>query len=438
MAMMTRREWLSMTPFALLGVASIRGAEAQTGSRAERERRILEVVRAYSDQGFHRTGTAVDRVSAQWLADQVSQIGWVPSLEPFALQRIDPVSAVLVARQRRIEGLPLFDGGFTSASGVRDRLGRLDTDAAIGLTEATPNAAGAGAVGDARRKGRHTAIVCLTRGTRPGLCPSNADAFLEPFGPPVLQVSSEHAEWLEACARDGVEVHVTAHVNRAPVEAFNVTATIAGADRTLPPLIVMTPRSGWYWCASERGGGIVCWLELMRLLRSITPARDVVFVASSGHELGHLGINAFIDRRPGIVAKSVGWIHLGANIGAAIGPTEAAPGPQDPQALPASASIPQRPGNTLQASDEEFERLLEQAMTSQGLSIVARAPRGRIPGGEAEAVHRGGGRYVSVIGRNGLFHHPDDRGVKVVDTSAIGAFVEAFDKVARTLAGVAR
>jgi hypothetical protein len=172
----------------------------------------------------------------------------------------------------------------------------------------------------------------------------------------------------------------------------------------------------------------------MRALQSPAPARDVVFVASSGHELGHLGINAFIDGRPGIVPGAVGWMHLGANIGAAVGPGgQVSPEPEEPGTLPPAASVALRPGSTLQASDDEFERLLQKALTSQGLSVAARAPRGRVPGGEAEAVHRGGGRYVSVIGRNGLFHHPDDRGSAVVDAAAVGLFVQAFSAVARTL-----
>jgi hypothetical protein len=173
----------------------------------------------------------------------------------------------------------------------------------------------------------------------------------------------------------------------------------------------MTPRRGWYTCASERGGGIACWIELMRALRGSTPARDVVFVASSGHELGHLGINAFVDKRPDIVAKSAGWMHFGANIGAV---TDA--------------------GNTVQSSDDDFESRLSKAMAESSLSVDRRVPRGTIPGGEAEVVHRGGGKYVSVIGRNGLFHNPGDRGAAVVDTAVIARFVDAFVAVASSLA----
>src|SRR5262249_28238490 len=160
--------------------------------RSVRESRILRVIRTYEEQGFHRTGTSVDRASANWLGDQVRRAGLSPSIEPFPLQRVDPQTAVLITGSRRVEGLPLFDGAFTDAGGVRGRLGSLEGDSEIGLAESIPNAAGVGPLGDARRKNRHQAIVCITRGGRPGLCPSNAESFLQPFGPPVLQVASEH------------------------------------------------------------------------------------------------------------------------------------------------------------------------------------------------------------------------------------------------------
>jgi len=175
--------------------------------------------------------------------------------------------------------------------------------------------------------------------------------------------------------------------------------------------VVMTPRSGWWWCASERGGGLVCWLEIMRAVRAARPARDVLFVASSGHELGHLGLDHFMEQRPRLVTTAKAWIHLGANIGAAQGP-----------------------GNTLQASDDALEAMMADAMTKAGLRIDRRHPRGTAPRGEAENVHRGGGRYVSIIGNNDLFHNTGDRGPDAVDLRAIERFANAFATVATSLA----
>jgi hypothetical protein len=402
--MLTRREWLS----AMAALPSFWTAHPLASDREDRIRRIVD---GYSRQGFHRTGTDVDRLSADWLCGEVRDAGLTPMREPFALQRVDPIVAAVIADGRRIEGVSLFDAAFTDAAGVRGRLSPVEGDGAIGLTQAAPNTAAAGPLGDARRTNRHRALVSVARGARPGLCPSNADSFLQPFGPPVVQVSTDDAAFLEDCARRGVDVQVIALVRRTPVDALNVTAMLRGRDASLPPLVVMTPRSGWWTCASERGGGIACWLELMRTLRVVRPARSALFVASSGHELGHLGINAFIERRPGIVSNSAGWIHFGANIGAAVDP-----------------------GNTIQASDDRVEALEAEAMVAAGLTIDRRTPRGTIPGGEAEAVHRGGGRYVSAIGRSAWFHNPGDRGNDVVNAGMVARFVDAFTAIAKAMA----
>ena len=194
-------------------------------------------------------------------------------------------------------------------------------------------------------------------------------------------------------------------------ESFNVITVVPGTNKSAAPLVVMTPRSGWWWCASERGGGLACWLETMRATRAAKPVRDVLFVASSGHELGHRGIDSFIERRPGLVSAAKAWIHLGANIGAAQGP-----------------------GNNLQASDDEMESMMAEVVTKVGLPIDRRLPRGAVPRGEAENVHRGGGRYISIIGNNDLFHNTNDRGADAVDLKIIERFAGAFAMVATSLA----
>ncbi len=401
----TRREWLwmagSTTLFAQRG-----------GGRSEQEKRIADVIRAYEQQGIHRTATEVDRKSGEWLMGEVRKAGLKPGRENFTISRVDPVMCSLSANGRKVEGLPLFDGGFTDAAGVKGRLGALGSAAEIGVTEIAPNTSSRGALAEARREGRHQAIVVVTRGGRPGLCPSNAESFLHPFGPPVLQISSEEADWVNDLSRKGSQAALIAQVGRTPEESFNVTASIAGSDASLPPLIIMTPRSGWWTCASERGGGIACWLELMGAMRDTKPAREVLFVASSGHELGQLGIEIYAERRPTLIKRSRAWIHFGANIGAA-----------------------QDPGNTIQASDDEMMALEAEHMTAAGLKVDRRVPHGTVPGGEAGVVHRGGGRYMSIIGRSALFHNPEDRGPEAVDPAAIARFAEAFTAIARTMAG---
>lgn len=374
--------------------------------------RIGAVVRAYDEQGYHRTGTPVDQISGDWLVNQVRHIGIAPWLEEFSISRVDPIDASLAIDGRKIDGLPLFDGAFTSSAGITGRLGPLNSDASIGFTEIPPNGAAADALGDARRQNRHQAIVVVTRGARPGFCPSNADSFRRPFGPPVLQVASEEAPFLAECARRSSNGLLTAHVRRTQSQAFNVVAAISGADKSMAPVVVMTPRSGWWTCASERGGGLACWLEIMRAMHDVRPIRDVLFVASSGHELGHLGLDSFIARRPELVSAAKAWIHLGANIGAAQGA-----------------------GNNLQASDEEMASTMAEAMTKVGLRVDRRLRHGAVPRGEAENVHRGGGRYISIIGDNDLFHNASDQGPEAVDLNILERFARAFAAVTTSLAG---
>src|SRR6516165_11480388 len=103
------------------------------------QRRIGSVIRTYEEQGFHRTGTTVDRISGDWLANEVRQIGLKPMCEEFSLRRIDPVNASLVVNDRKIEGLPFFDCASTSPAGTVGGLGNLNSDASIGLTELPPN-----------------------------------------------------------------------------------------------------------------------------------------------------------------------------------------------------------------------------------------------------------------------------------------------------------
>jgi hypothetical protein len=375
------------------------------------QRRIGAVISAYQKQGFHRTGTAVDQISGDWLANEVSQIGLEPMREEVSLSRVDPVDASLLVNGHKIEGLPFFDATFTNSAGIVGRLGSLDSDATIGLAEIPPNGAEVGALGDARRQNRHHAIVVITRGARPGFCPSNAESFLRPFGPPVLQVSSEQAPLLAECARQGSKAVLTAHVERVLTQASNVVAVVSGTNGGMAPVVVMTPRSGWWWCASERGGGLACWLEIMRATHQAKLVRDVLFVASTGHELGHLGLETFIERKPGLVPAAKAWIHLGANIGAAQGA-----------------------GNNLQASDDEMESMMAEATTRAGLRIHQRHPRGTAPRGEAENVHRAGGRYISIIGNNDLFHNTSDLGAGAVDLNVIEHFARAITIVATSLA----
>ena len=400
---LTRRKLLEMT--ALLVVAP---------KADPMERRAADVIRAYSDEGDHRTATAVDRASANALLARARATGASVSLEPFDLSRVDTVAAFAEIDGRQIDGLPMFDGPFTGGAGVTGRIGVIGSDRPIAWTRIGPN--GEAELRRMRDGSKHAAIVAVTVGGKTGLCPVNAGWFSEPFGPPVLQLSSEQLSAIEAAATQNREVRLVTDVTRSRVQAVNVVALVRGTDPALAPVCVMTPRSGWHANASERGGGLVCWLETMRaVVAAKSPKggrgllRTVRFIASSGHELGHLGLRDYLRRNPTLARSAYAWVHFGANIGASTGDTGMTP------------------------SDDWLRDAALRALEPQGLGAIRQSPAAQVAG-EAATIKEEDGHFVSFIGRNDWFHNPRDVWPDVVDLKAIAQYAHATADLTLALA----
>ena len=413
---MRRREFLVTGASAIAASAIVRPAALLAQDRSHSlEQRLADVIAAYDAQGNHRTGTPVDNASAEWLARQVKEMGAKAELEAFPLSRIDPNSCYLRVADRRIEGVPLFDATFTDAEGVRGRIGPLGSDAEIGLAETEPfslmepRRAQAGVVAEARRS-RHKAVVLLTGGGRPGLFLLNAVSFKRPNGPPTLQVSSVEGEWLKHQAQQRSEATLVVHVGRTPAQAYNVTTKVDGSDPALSPLVFMAPRSAWWHSASEQGSRLACWLEALRVMAAGNAKRDAYFVALSGHELGLLGIDAYIERRPDLVKRAHVWVFYGSDVGA-----------------------PRQP-NLIHASDEVLERWLLRAMKQETLGVDAKVPYDAPARGEAGPIQRGGGRFVTVACGSEAFHNVADRWPEAIDIALLARYARAFANGALELA----
>lgn len=379
------------------------------------EEAIVGDIRAWDAIDDHRTGTVGDRQTAEWLADNFRAAGLEPQPDAFALRRWMLRDCAVAVDGRRAVGVPLFDGGTTAAAGLTAPLAILPGEGnGIGLAS-MGGAAGASAnraLAAARRNNGRPALVAVTKGHPdvPGLALQNADRFNAPFGPPVVQVASEHEAWLREAAAAGEAATVTAHVEFEPAQGWNVRARVAGRDPALAPLVVMTPKSAWWVCTAERGGGIALLLALARRFAAEPPARDVLFVATSGHELGHLGLDSFLGDNPGLGAGAHAWIHLGANFATRGG------------------------GTRLQASDAALLASGRAAMDDAECPPDQVTSLGERPGGEARNIYDLGGRYVSYLGTNPWFHHPDDRWPTTVDVHKTARLATAMLAVAERLA----
>jgi hypothetical protein len=388
-----------------------RGA-ASGGAGEALEERVERILREYDAHGIHRTATEGDVRSAQWLLEEAKRHTPNAELETVPFSRIDVVECFVEVAGQRLEGVPLFDAPFTGPEGIRGRLGPLnDAGTTIGWGEVSPSADGGPGFIDHRRATTQKALVLATGGARfdlpPGLALLNAAGYREPYGPPGVQLSSETRDVLAGAA--GSEVRVVVHATRADVEAHNVLARVEGRDAALAPLVIMTPRSGWWHCASERGGGIATWVEMLASLAAAAPARTVHFVASTGHELGHFGLEHYLESRQELVRTAHAWIHLGANF-----------------------VTTKRPRVMMQFSDQAMRDLAVSVLKRHRVAPDAERPIGEQPIGEvANVADRA--RYISILGQSGVFHHPDDRFPEAVSVPRAISFAHGFVEIAQAL-----
>ena len=289
----------------------------------EGKARTVAWLTAWDSQASHRTGASGDEAGAVWLAREAASFGIDVATEPFELNRLDPLTCYLELDGERISAVPAFDAPPTGADGVTGTLSLNDHDNAILVAELSPRSVYTGEYEGLRRNAAHRALVIVCSGARPGMGLLNAEGFRHPYGAPTIHVSSEASATVLASAARAAPARVVAESQYVRVAARNVVITLRGYRRFSPPVVVMTPRSSWWQSTAERGGGVVCWLETLRALIAAPPACDVIFTANSGHELGHLGLDDFMRRRPGwerpISEGGAIWIHFRANIIAAGG-----------------------------------------------------------------------------------------------------------------------
>jgi hypothetical protein len=367
----------------------------------------------WDGQGIHRTATIGGRAGAAWLAREAAALGAEVTIEEFALDRLDPTSCFVEFGVRQIVAVPVFDAPATEAQGVAGRLGAIGSDAEIGVAELSPRAVYTGEFERIRRDTPHRGLVVLCAGDRPGMGLLNAEQFRHPYGAPAVHVSSTDRPAVFEAIAQRRPARLVSVSHRSPARAFNVVATLPGTKRDRTPLVVMTPRSSWWQSTAERGGGIVCWLESLRALIAAPPVCDVVFSANSGHELGHLGLDDFVARRPGwdrpAAEGGASWVHYGANIGAAGGQL------------------------SLVSPEDNLRELAitELAQAGQPPDIVA--PKSLVPSGETRDIHRAGGRYVTLVGSNPFFHLPQDRWPHSVDAAAVARIAAAMARLSLRL-----
>ena len=347
---------------------------------------------------LHRTGTKGDEQTAFWLADEIKKCDLQPQLDSFSFTKRTPGKCEVTNGTFKAKGLPMFDGGSTSSKGITEVSGSLNEKNVIAVTKYSSSTMDEASLrlNEARKEDNHLAIIAIAdvAPNAPGLAVLNAESYRKPFGPPVLQVATKEQDWLLNLNKNE-ELTVFVQLTDEKSEALNIQTKIEGKDKSLSPLVIMTPKSGWWTCTSERGGGIAIWLNAMRYFAQNKPNRNVIFTANTGHELSHIGLDHFLENNPSLVKEAHAWVHLGANFAA-------------------------KKGNVLwQASNKDYMNIGIEELTSKGLDEVQTWPISSRPLGEARNIYDGGGQFISLLGSNSLFHHPEDRWPEAIDMAKL-------------------
>lgn len=382
---------------------------------------ILEDIVAFDGLGWHRTGSSGDQATTRWLIDQLAAAGIGAAPRPFVFPRVDIERAEIATGAHCISGHPQFDAGVTPPEGIRGPLSRWpgDLGSRLLVLEVAPDPGDSSALPSReldrflRRCQEEGALGVLVIGRTAGsIAVRNAPHIETPSALPVLYLRPDEAAPVLAAADRGERATLTIVAPRRSAEAENVVGTLtAGSPDQTTPLIVLTPKSGWFHCATERGCGIAIWLAVARALGAHEGRkRAVVFMATSGHELGNMGVEALLRQRPEYAAAHA-WVHLGASIGAAF-----------------------EPNLGVRAADERLRSLAEAALARHDAPPCKLWPLGTTPEGEARNVAEHGGRYLNFAGSHAYFHAPEDRPDKV-SAEATARYAAAVIDIARVLVG---
>ena len=398
-------------------------------------------LREYEQLGIHRTGLPGDDATTEWLASELFDLGIEPIVQSYTFPRFEYKTAELRADDIHVTGIPMFDGGVTGPRGVEGELADDSEEDLFGKIVIANSAIRK----DMRwmephAKGHYESIaqrgaigVIVPTGDPDGkIVLRNAESIREPFQLPVLQVEPDHIKRLRSQLIIGGSALLKIDGNRLSSTATNVLANLKPADNSDQPGIgIMTPKSGWFTCAAERGGGLAAWLAIAEAANEwIDRPCSFHFSATGGHELGHQGLIHHLKTSKsdegGMTHPAHTWLHLGASIGAKH--VDVMRGPDVIKGKTKGARV--------SASSEFLMNLAESAISEAAISSFEYFPEpvGRPVGGEARDIASRGGKFISFRGGHHYFHSPQDTVDIAVDAAKISRWATAAIKVASRLA----
>jgi hypothetical protein len=280
-------------------------------------------VQRYESFGVHRYGSPGAERALSWIGDELQKAGLSVSSQTFSLARQYEVeAATLTVGDERRAVLPKWWIPEQQASfSLTAPIAPSDTDAARNVFAHASLPFDRGAYLNEQHRAalqvafaRGPAAVLLTIEHPSGeIFTYNVDQDQKPWPVPVILVAPKDKPLIERARQSGQPVNVSVQGTwRRDVPGRNVIGRLdRGKGRWLA---ISTPVTSWFTSTCERGPGIAGFLAMARLAATRWPQADLVFVATSGHEVGHGGMERFLAAGAPPTDATLAWAHFGASL----------------------------------------------------------------------------------------------------------------------------
>ncbi|WP_375207284.1 hypothetical protein [Hyphococcus sp.] len=421
----TRRRFLAASAAAPMLSAGA-SAAASTGDKES----VAKDLRRYIDFGNKQSGGAGDEACGAWLESELEKADFTTERQYFPAPWFDAKQAELVTGEARATLWPQPIVQTTPAEGLTAPLVRVNAQG-----HAAQSLNGAIALIDlpfrrwssmfwkpvrepvaAAFAGGAAACVIVTNGPSGKVIALNTDGREPLYQAPMALMAPEKAAPFLAAAMKGEQATLKMTGKGGRRQAFNLVGKLErGKGRWF---VVSTPRSGWFTCAGERGGGVAAWLHLARWASREAKDYDLAFVCNSGHEYQYLGAEELLHKVAPPPADTAFWLHLGANLASrdwhdTVGGRTPLPGTDSQRYLVVSPEL-------LPIAQKEFAGLagLEAPYASDDLSA----------GELTNVIEAGYGPVAGIFGVH-RFHHVDEDDERCVSADAVAETTAAFQRL---------
>jgi hypothetical protein len=276
----------------------------------------------YVDLGEHRTATNTDYKTSEWIEGELRTLGFDTEFQEFTVNQYFFMEGFIAFGDKKLKIFthwwPPRKASFTMrAPLIFDRNEKSYTGKIVAVKfpksstgylktihrEIVKRIAENGA----------RAVLAITENITGEIYVYNVKADDEPWPIPVILIGEKD----EPTVREAIKQNATALLSvkgeyRNGAKTRNVIGRLNRGSKK--QIVISTPLTGWFNCGAERGPGVAIFLGLARWIVQNRIKGDFIFIATTGHEIGHGGMDYFMEERAPKPETVLCWLHLGASI----------------------------------------------------------------------------------------------------------------------------